>query len=142
MRALKQSVVAQRSFSPLIRTFKSSIPSLRAVDATFLRPHVSFTVHPAVLFSSSSVRMAPLLPRTFPTSGFKTIDPSIKVEEESLSFYDPRMFYPVRLGEVFQERYQVVAKLGYGGHSTIWLCHDLQYANSPSLLVLTPISKF
>lgn len=86
--------------------------------------------------------MAPLLPRTFPTSGFVIIDPSIKVEEESLSFYDPRMFYPVRLGEVFQERYQVVAKLGYGGHSTIWLCHDLQYASSPSLLILTRISKF
>lgn len=142
MLALKQSVVAQRSLSPLIRTFKRPIPSLRAVDETFLHPQASFTVHPAVLFSSSSARMAPLLPRTFPISGFKIIDSSIKVEEESLSFYDPRMFYPVRLGEVFQERYQVVAKLGYGGHSTIWLCHDLQYANSPSLLVLTPISKF
>lgn len=142
MLALKQSVVAQRSLSPLLRTFKRPISSLRAVDETFLRPHASFTVHPAVLFSSSSARVAPLLPRTFPTSGFKTINPSIKVEEESLSFYDPRMFYPVRLGEVFQERYQVVAKLGYGGHSTIWLCHDLQYANSPCLLILIPISKF
>lgn len=142
MLALKQSAVAQRSLSPLTRTFKRPIPSLRAVDEPVLRPHASFTVHPAVLFSSSSARTAPLLPRTFPTSGFKIIDPSIKVEEESLSFYDPRMFYPVRLGEVFQERYQVVAKLGYGGHSTIWLCHDLQCAISPFLLILTPISKF
>lgn len=142
MLALRQSVVAQRSLSPVVRTFKGSIPSLRAGDETFLRPHASFTVHPAVLFSSCSARIAPLLPRTFPTSGFKTIEPSIKVEEESLSFYDPRLFYPVRLGEVFQERYQVVAKLGYGGHSTIWLCHDLQYASSPPLLTLTPVSKF
>lgn len=36
------------------------------------------------------------------------------------------MFYPVRIGEVLRERYQVVAKLGWGAHSTIWLCHDLQ----------------
>lgn len=37
------------------------------------------------------------------------------------------MFYPVTIGEVFEERYRVVAKLGWGAHSTIWLCHDLQY---------------
>ncbi|POS72687.1 CMGC/SRPK protein kinase [Diaporthe helianthi] len=35
------------------------------------------------------------------------------------------MFYPVRIGEGFHDRYQVVAKLGWGAHSTIWLCHDL-----------------
>lgn len=45
------------------------------------------------------------------------------------------MFYPVRIGEVFRERYQVVAKLGWGAHSTIWLCHDLQYANFASLFI-------
>ena len=29
------------------------------------------------------------------------------------------------MGEVFQSRYQVVGKLGYGGYSTAWLCRDL-----------------
>jgi hypothetical protein len=33
----------------------------------------------------------------------------------------------VRLGEVFESRYQVVAKLGHGTASTVWLCRDLRY---------------
>ncbi|KAL1848322.1 hypothetical protein Daus18300_013648 [Diaporthe australafricana] len=69
--------------------------------------------------------MAPVPPHTFPSNGFEIIDPSLKIEEETLSFYDPRLFYPVRIGEVFQERYQIITKLGWGAHSTIWLCHDL-----------------
>ncbi|EXJ86262.1 hypothetical protein A1O1_06632 [Capronia coronata CBS 617.96] len=36
------------------------------------------------------------------------------------------MFYPVRLGDVFQSGYQVVAKLGFGTASTVWLCRDLR----------------
>lgn len=71
--------------------------------------------------------MTPVPPHTFPSSGFEIIDPSLPIEEETLSFYDPHMFYPVRIGEVFQTRYQVITKLGWGAHSTIWLCHDLQY---------------
>lgn len=142
MSALKQSVLTQRSLSPFRWTGKRSIPGLSVVDKTFLCTRASFTFHRAVQFSSSSIRIAPLPPRTFPSSGFKSIDPSIKIEEETLPFYDPRMFYPVRLGEVFQERYQIVAKLGWGAHSTIWLCHDLQYASLPSLLVSASISHF
>lgn len=72
---------------------------------------------------SSSRR--PLVPRKFPTSGFEIIDASIKIEEETLPFYDQRLFYPVRIGEILDKRYQVVAKLGYGTTSTTWLCHDL-----------------
>lgn len=68
---------------------------------------------------------APSRPRKFPSSGFEVIDGSVKVEEETLPFYNPRLFYPVRIGEVFANRYQVVAKLGYGTTSTTWLCHDL-----------------
>lgn len=71
---------------------------------------------------------SPLPPNIFPTEGFKIIDSSTPVEEETLPFYRPELFYPVRLGEVFQNRYQVVAKLGYGASSTVWLGHDLMYA--------------
>jgi hypothetical protein len=34
----------------------------------------------------------------------------------------------MRIGEVIQGRYQVVAKLGYGTTSTVWLSRDLRYA--------------
>ncbi|CCF33703.1 protein kinase [Colletotrichum higginsianum] len=75
-------------------------------------------------YSSSTATMA-LPPRAFPSSGFKLIDPSERVEEERLPFYNPKDYYPMRIGMVLEDRYQVVAKLGYGTTSTVWLCHDL-----------------
>ncbi|UPK93021.1 hypothetical protein LCI18_003956 [Fusarium solani-melongenae] len=64
-------------------------------------------------------------PRSFSISGFSLIDQSQKVEEEELPDYVADRFYPVRLGEVFQGRYQTIAKLGFGSSSTIWLARDL-----------------
>ncbi|PSS16520.1 hypothetical protein M430DRAFT_103665 [Amorphotheca resinae ATCC 22711] len=67
-----------------------------------------------------------LLPREFPSSGFEVIDPSQVVEEERLPFYCRDEYYPMRIGAVIKDRYQVVAKLGYGTSSTVWLCRDLR----------------
>ena len=67
----------------------------------------------------------PLPPRPLPTASFEAIDSSETIEEERLSWYDPKNFYPVRIGDVLHSRYQVVGKLGYGGYSTVWLCRDL-----------------
>jgi hypothetical protein len=66
------------------------------------------------------------LPRTFPCEGFQEIGNNELVEEETMPEYQPEHFYPTRLGEVFNDRYQTVAKLGYGSSSTIWLSRDLQ----------------
>ncbi|OAA53454.1 protein kinase-like protein [Niveomyces insectorum RCEF 264] len=68
----------------------------------------------------------PLQPREFPTTGFEVIDPADKVEEEQLPSYQPTAYYPMRIGEVVRNRYQVVAKLGYGVTSTVWLARDLR----------------
>ncbi|GAB1316321.1 hypothetical protein MFIFM68171_06531 [Madurella fahalii] len=65
-------------------------------------------------------------PRRFPSQGFDIIDKARPVEEEGLPVYEPEHFYPVQLGEVFDGRFQTVAKLGYGSSSTIWLARDLQ----------------
>ncbi|PNY27627.1 SRSF protein kinase 3, partial [Tolypocladium capitatum] len=67
-----------------------------------------------------------LHPREFPSSGFEMIDPSQRIEEERLPFYTRDDYYPMRIGEVIQDRYQVVAKLGYGTSSTVWLSRDLR----------------
>ena len=67
----------------------------------------------------------PLPPRPPSTAKAPIIDPSELVEEEKIPWYNPTDFYPVRIGEVFRSRYQVVGKLGYGGYSTVWLCRDL-----------------
>jgi serine/threonine-protein kinase SRPK3 len=68
---------------------------------------------------------SPSQPRVFPCSGWDIIDPSLKIEEEAIPSYKPEKFYPVRIGEVFNHRYQVVGKLGYGSSATVWLCRDL-----------------
>ncbi|KAF3000666.1 hypothetical protein E8E13_000585 [Curvularia kusanoi] len=63
--------------------------------------------------------------RTFPGKGIEIIESTKTVEEEGVPNYRADNFYPVQLGEVFESRYQVVAKLGFGTASTIWLCRDL-----------------
>ncbi|KAM5503253.1 hypothetical protein McaMca56_001178 [Microsporum canis] len=65
-------------------------------------------------------------PLTFPTSGFELVDTNEKIEEETLPTYNPKKYYPVRLGQIFQDRYQVVGKVGYGVFSTVWLARDFQ----------------
>ncbi|TPX14840.1 uncharacterized protein E0L32_004949 [Thyridium curvatum] len=74
--------------------------------------------------SSSAPSLLP--PRVFPSTGFDLIDRSEKIEEERLPFYNRDDYYPMRIGEVVNKHYQVVAKLGYGTSSTVWLCRDLR----------------
>ena len=65
-------------------------------------------------------------PRKFPVTGFRSLDAVDKLEEENWDWYSCHAFYPAKIGEVFASRYQAIGKLGYGAHSTAWLCRDLQ----------------
>ncbi|KAL5342292.1 protein kinase [Aspergillus crustosus] len=49
------------------------------------------------------------------------------IEEEHTPYYDPARFYPARVGDVLNNRYQLATKLGYGSCSTIWLARDLNH---------------
>lgn len=64
----------------------------------------------------------PLIPLVPLAVGIPATKP---VEEECVPRYNPRHFYPVRLYEILHDRYQVVAKLGWGTSSTVWLAQDL-----------------
>jgi hypothetical protein len=64
--------------------------------------------------------------RHFAQSNVQLLDSSDKLEEETLPWYSHERFYPVKIGEIFQSRYQVIGKLGFGGYSTVWLSRDLQ----------------
>lgn len=75
---------------------------------------------------------APSPPRVIRHHGFTTLDPAVKVEEEKMPAYEKGLFYPVELGEVFNARYQVLGKLGFGANSTVWFCRDLKYWMRPS----------
>ncbi len=48
------------------------------------------------------------------------------IDEEENPGYNPRQFYPVKLGDVFNHRYKVVSKIGWGCSSTVWLTQDTQ----------------
>jgi non-specific serine/threonine protein kinase len=41
--------------------------------------------------------------------------------------YHPGSYCPVHIDNIFDRRYQVIRKLGYGAYSTVWLAKDLQY---------------
>lgn len=75
---------------------------------------------------STPVMLLP--PREFPLSKFEVMDPSQIVVEERLPFYNYDEYYTMQIGEVIKDRYQVIAKLGYGTRSTVLLCYDLRYA--------------
>lgn len=66
-------------------------------------------------------------PLDFSSSNFIRIPGSQKVEEETIPDYVASRYYPVRLGEIVRERYQIVGKLGFGTTSTVWLARDLRY---------------
>ncbi|KAE8350529.1 protein kinase [Aspergillus coremiiformis] len=77
------------------------------------------------LFARRVFWRSPSLARQFSQSHI-ILDSIDKLEEETLPWYSHENFFPVKIGDVFRSRYQVVGKLGYGGYSTVWLCRDLQ----------------
>ncbi|ELV11499.1 Serine/threonine-protein kinase SRPK3 [Tupaia chinensis] len=47
-------------------------------------------------------------------------------EQEDPKDYCKGGYYPVRIGDLFNGRYHVVRKLGWGHFSTVWLCWDIR----------------
>ncbi|KAI9662922.1 MAG: hypothetical protein M1821_007969 [Bathelium mastoideum] len=57
------------------------------------------------------------------------------IEEQTLPRYDQKRYYPVKIGDIFKNRYRVIAKLGYGAQSTVWLAQDERSKQYTSLKV-------
>ncbi|WDK11934.1 protein kinase domain-containing protein [Colletotrichum graminicola] len=108
-------------------------PTLPTYFISFLTPRAQHHIPMASTISSlaakynMSSQRPHSTPRTFPVVGFNAIRQDQLVEEETMPEYSSEHFYPVRLGEVFNNQFQTVAKLGYGSSSTIWLARDLRY---------------
>lgn len=47
-------------------------------------------------------------------------------DDEGADGYRKGGYHSVTVGEVYNGRYTVVAKLGWGHFSTVWLCKDMQ----------------
>jgi len=48
-------------------------------------------------------------------------------DDEGADGYRKGGYHPVAVGEIYNGRYHVIAKLGWGHFSTVWLCQDLTY---------------
>jgi serine/threonine-protein kinase SRPK3 len=57
-------------------------------------------------------------------------DFSSESEEEEESSYKPGGYHRVRLGDVYNGRFEVVEKLGWGHFSTVWKCRDRDRDNA------------
>lgn len=55
---------------------------------------------------------------------------------------NPRVLYPIYLGEVLNDRYLVEHKIGAGGFSTVWMARDLQDKKDVALKVMSLKTKF
>ncbi|PYH35152.1 kinase domain protein [Aspergillus neoniger CBS 115656] len=57
------------------------------------------------------------------SSSSPAILPTSPIEEERSPGYDPRKYYPARIGETVG-KYRIISKLGWGANSTAWLAKD------------------
>ncbi|XP_022421564.1 SRSF protein kinase 3 isoform X4 [Delphinapterus leucas] len=57
-------------------------------------------------------------------------------EQEDAKDYCKGGYYPVKIGDLFNGRYHVVRKLGWGHFSTVWLCWDIQRKRFVALKVV------
>ncbi|XP_069738825.1 SRSF protein kinase 3 [Phaenicophaeus curvirostris] len=76
----------------------------------------------------------PLLPEGLPGSD--------EGEQEDPRDYCQGGYYPVRIGDLFNGRYHVVRKLGWGHFSTVWLCWDLRRKRFVALKVVKSAPQY
>ncbi|KAM6188401.1 SRSF protein kinase 3 isoform 2-T2 [Sarcoramphus papa] len=63
-------------------------------------------------------------------------------EQEDPRDYCKGGYYPVRIGDLFNGRYHVVRKLGWGHFSTVWLCWDIQRKRFVALKVVKSAPQY
>nr|XP_055194148.1 SRSF protein kinase 3 isoform X5 [Nyctereutes procyonoides] len=82
---------------------------------------------------SSGSELAPAAPAPRMLQGLLGSDDE---EQEDPKDYCKGGYYPVRIGDLFNGRYHVVRKLGWGHFSTVWLCWDIQRKRFVALKVV------
>uniref|UniRef100_A0A8C1YUB4 non-specific serine/threonine protein kinase n=1 Tax=Cyprinus carpio TaxID=7962 RepID=A0A8C1YUB4_CYPCA len=67
---------------------------------------------------------------------YKHLEPDYTEEHEDPRDYCYGGYHPVQVGDVFNKRYKVLSKLGWGYFSTVWLCIDLRSGMHVAVKVL------
>uniref|UniRef100_A0A8C5D770 non-specific serine/threonine protein kinase n=1 Tax=Gouania willdenowi TaxID=441366 RepID=A0A8C5D770_GOUWI len=63
-------------------------------------------------------------------------------QQEDPEDYGIGGYYPVEIGDIFADRYQVIKKLGWGHFSTVWLCWDMETRRFVALKVVKSAQMF
>lgn len=92
-------------------------------------------------FLDPNLEDVPISPGPPPTPPTPVLPPpgplgSDNEEQEDPVDYCRGGYYPVKIGDLFNGRYHVVRKLGWGHFSTVWLCWDLQRKRFGALKVV------
>ena len=106
-----------------------------ANDGLIARPSVEIVEQPRRPFEQDeAAETAPLAapppapppapPAPPPASPPSPPPPPGDEEAEPAEDYAPGGYHPVALGDVYDERYEVQHKLGWGVYSTVWCCRD------------------
>uniref|UniRef100_A0A672I871 non-specific serine/threonine protein kinase n=1 Tax=Salarias fasciatus TaxID=181472 RepID=A0A672I871_SALFA len=122
-----------------------------AVVLTFCRSGTAFRQENIINMTHSLDSLAPpfgLRPVASPSGRHRATPPpplspppaqllgSDDEEQEDPHDYCTGGYYPVKIGDLFNGRYHVVRKLGWGHFSTVWLCWDLQKKRFVALKVV------
>ncbi|XP_053207834.1 serine/threonine-protein kinase spk-1-like [Panonychus citri] len=63
-------------------------------------------------------------------------------EQEDPADYTRGGYHPIKIGDVFNARYHVIRKLGWGHFSTVWLCWDLVMKRFVALKVVKSANHY
>ncbi|XP_023261926.1 SRSF protein kinase 3-like isoform X3 [Seriola lalandi dorsalis] len=126
------SSASSHLYSPLCSSSASFLHSLDSLGPPIgLPPMMSSATHQ--LTTPSPVLSPPPPELTPPPAQLLGSDDE---EQEDPSDYCKGGYYPVKIGDLFNGRYHVVRKLGWGHFSTVWLCWDLQKKRFVALKVV------
>lgn len=63
-------------------------------------------------------------------------------EQESREDYRKGGYHPVKIGDLFLQRYHVIRKIGWGHFSTVWLCFDFEDKRYVALKIVKSATNF
>ncbi|KAI9656334.1 MAG: hypothetical protein M1821_004997 [Bathelium mastoideum] len=76
-------------------------------------------------------------PLRFSVSDSKALPLDQKIEEEAYDTTSKTRYYPVQIGDAYEDKYQTVGKLGYGLGSTVWLANEFRGRGTVALKIFT-----
>lgn len=65
-----------------------------------------------------------------------------ETEDEGMENYGKGGYHPVKIGDVYNDRYRVEHKLGYGQFSTVWFCFDIDTSTYVALKIIRSHSLY